>query len=179
METKTSTKKFGIDNGIYYGLAMILSFLIIYALNIDLVENPYIGTISSVSSYFVFPVLFIWLAINSFKKNNAGFASLGECIKTGVTVAFVASVLLAVFTLIFNLVFPEYLDEMMAQTRKIMLKQNPNLTSEQVKTAIAMTKKFSSPVFSLPITIVFLTFVGFIYSLVIGAITKKERPQFN
>ncbi|MES2813119.1 MAG: DUF4199 domain-containing protein [Bacteroidota bacterium] len=179
METKTSTKKFGLDNGIYYGLAMILSFVVIYVLNIDLVENPYIGTISSVLSYFVFPIAFIWLAVNSFKKNNAGFASLGECIKTGVTVAFVASILLALFTLVFNLVFPEYLDEMMEQTRKIMMKQNPNLTSEQVEAALTMTKKFSSPVFSLPITIVFLTFLGFIYSLIIGALTKKERPQFS
>jgi tetrahydromethanopterin S-methyltransferase subunit G len=179
MESKTATKKFGLDNGIYYGLAMILSFVIVYALNIDLVENPFIGTISSVLSYFVFPILFIWLAISGFKKANSSFASFGECLKTGVTVAFVASVLLAVFSLIFNLVFPEYLDEMMNQTRKIMLKQNPSLTSEQVDASLVMVKKFSSPMFSIPMTILMITFVGLIYSLVIGAILKNERPQFN
>jgi len=158
---------------------MILSFVIVYALNIDLVENPLIGTISSVLSYFVLPILFIWLAVSGFKKANSGFASFGECLKTGVTVAFVASVLLAVFSLIFNLVFPEYLDEMMNQTRKIMLKQNPSLTSEQVDASLVMVKKFSSPMFSIPMTILMITFVGLIYSLVIGAILKNERPQFN
>lgn len=179
METKTETKKFGLDNGIYYGLAMILSFVIIYALNVDLVENHFIGTLSSVFSYLIFPVIFIWLAIAAFKKNNNGFASFGECLKTGVTVAFVASVLLALFSLIFNLLFPEYLDQMMDQTRKIMLKQNPSLTSEQVETSLVMVKKFSSPVFSIPMTILMITFVGLIYSLVIGAILKNERPQFS
>jgi Protein of unknown function (DUF4199) len=179
MESKTPTKKFGIENGIYYGLVMILSFVIIYVMNVDLVENPYIGTISSFFNYMVLPLFFIWLAVSAFKKQNNGFATFGECLKTGVTVSFVASILLAVFTLVFNLIFPEYIDEMMDQTRKVMLKQNPSLTAEQIDTSLAMIKKFSSPAFSIPMTILIITFLGLIWSLIIGAISKKEKPQFS
>jgi Protein of unknown function (DUF4199) len=179
METKSSTQKFGLDNGIYYGLVMILSFVLIYALNIDVISNPLIGTVSSIFNYFVFPVLFIFLAINAFKKSNQGFASLGECLKTGVTVAFVAAILLSVFSVIFNLTFPEYQEEMFNQTRKIMMRQNPTMTSDQLEASLGIMKKFSSPLFTIPIMVLTLTFMGLIYSLIIGAILKKERSIFN
>ncbi|HKX86470.1 MAG TPA: DUF4199 domain-containing protein [Flavobacterium sp.] len=180
MENKTVTsKKPGLDYGIYYGLAVILSFVIIYALDIDPIENPLIGTISSVCSYLFFPVTFIALALQAFKKNNHGFMSFGEAIKTGVTVTFLGALIFGVFNLIFNLVFPEYMDEILNQTRRLMMKQNPSMTTAQLDSAIQMTKKFTSPEFSIPISIVIFSFLGLIYSLIIGAITKKDKPVFN
>jgi len=179
MENKTSTKKPGLEYGLYFGLAVIASFVIIYALNIDPISNPIAGTISSLFSYIVFPVTFIVLAINTFKKNNNGFISLGEAIKTGVTVAFIGAVIFGIFSVIFNMLFPEYMDEILNQTRRLMMKQNPSMTSEQLETAISMTKKFSSPVFSVPISIVMFSFIGLIYSLIIRAIVKKDKSVFN
>ncbi len=179
MENKTSTKKPGLEYGCYFGLAVIVSFVIIYALNIDPISNPLAGTLSSLFSYLVFPVTFITLAINTFKKNNNGFVSLGEAIKTGITVAFIGAVIFGVFSVIFNMLFPEYMDEILNQTRRLMMKQNPNMTSAQLEAAISMTKKFSSPVFSVPLSIVMFSFIGLIYSLIIGAIVKKDKPVFN
>ena len=180
MENKTVTsKKPGLDYGIYYGLAIIISFVIIYALDIDPIENPLVGTISSICSYLLFPVTFIALALQAFKKNNNGFISFGEAIKTGVTVTFVGAVIFSVFSLIFNMIFPEYMDEILNQTRRLMIKQNPNMTSDQLDSAVKMTKKFTSPEFSIPISIVIFSFIGLIYSLIIGAIVKKDKPVFN
>jgi hypothetical protein len=58
-----------------------------------------------------------------------------------------------------------------------MLEQNPQMTNEQVEMAISMTKKFSAPWFSFPITIAVFSFLGLIYSLIIGMIVKNDNPQ--
>ena len=178
MENKKSASKSNVEYGVSYGLAMILSFVLIYALGVSPIENPMIGRISSLSSYFFFPVIFIYLGIKSYKKNNFGFASLSECLKTGVTIVFIAALLFAIFNTIFNLIFPEFLDEILDQTRQVMLKQNPNLTSEQMEMALSITKKFSSPIFSVPVTLLMFSFLGLIYSLIIGLIFKKDKSQF-
>lgn len=179
MENKTSTKKPGLEYGLYFGLAVIVSFVLIYALNIDPISNPLAGTISSFCSYLIFPITFIILAINTFKKSNNGFISLGESIKTGVTVSFIGAIVFGVFSLVFNMMFPEYMDEMLNQTKRLMMKQNPNMTSQQLEAAISMTKKFTSPAFSIPLSIVMFSFMGLIYSLIVGAIVKKDKPVFN
>ena len=178
MENQKPTSKPHIEFGLFYGLAMIISFVIVYTLHMDPVENPLIGTLTSVFSYFVFPVAFIYFGIAAFKKNNQGFASLGECLKTGVAIAFLGALVFSVFTIIFNYVFPDYMDEIISQTRRIMLKQNPNMTSDQLETAIGMVKKFSSPLFAVPISLLMLSFLGLIYSTIIGLIVRKDRPQF-
>lgn len=178
MENQKSTSKPHLEFGLFYGLAMIVSFVIIYSLHIDPIENPLIGTLTSVFSYLIFPVAFIYFGITAFKKNNQGFASLGECLKVGVTIAFLAALLLAVFNIAFNYIFPEYLEEILSQTRRIMLKQNPNMTSDQLETSLSMVKKFSSPLFSVPMTLLMFSFLGLIYSVIIGLIVRKDRPQF-
>lgn len=177
MENTTAPSKSYLQFGLFYGLIMILSFVIIYALGIDPIENPMIGTVSSIFNYFFFPILFIFLGCNLFKKNNNGYISFVECLKVGVSIAFIGALVFAIFTVVFNLIFPEYMEEILGQTKQIMLKQNPNLTSEQLEMGVSMTKKFSNPLFSVPITIVMFSFLGLLYSLVVGLIVKKDNPQ--
>ena len=74
MENKKSTSKPNIEYGVTYGILMILSFILIYALGVSPIEKPMIGRISSLSSYFLFPIIFIYLGITTHKKNNFGFA---------------------------------------------------------------------------------------------------------
>jgi hypothetical protein len=178
MENKIPASKSNIEFGMFYGLAMILVFVIMYVLDIDPITSPMAGRLSSLASYLFFPILFITLGILKFKKNNFGFASLAECLKTGVSIAFIAAFLFAIFNLVFNLIFPEFLTEILGHTRQIMLKQNPNMTEDQIETAISITKKFSSPLFSVPTTLLMFSFLGLIYSLIIGLIVKKDHNQF-
>ncbi|MEO8517334.1 MAG: DUF4199 domain-containing protein [Flavobacterium sp.] len=178
MENQKSVSKPHLVFGIFYGLSMILLFVIMYVLNVNPLENPILGKLTSVFSYIILPILFTYLGISAFKKNNNGFISLSECLKSGVGVAFIGALAFALFSVLFNYIFPEYLDQILSQTKKIMIEQNPNMTSEQIELGISMTKKFSSPLFSIPMTLLIFSFLGLIYSLIIGLIVKKDRPQF-
>ncbi|MDD5152088.1 MAG: DUF4199 domain-containing protein, partial [Flavobacterium sp.] len=103
--------------------------------------------------------------------------SLGECLKTGVSIAFIAALIYATFSVIFNLIFPEFIDEMISISKEAMLTKNPEMTSEQLNIGLSMMKKFMSPYIVFPFTLAMYSFFGLIYSLIIGAIIKNEKPQ--
>jgi hypothetical protein len=66
---------------------------------------------------------------------------------------------------------------MIAISKEAMIKENPNMTSKQLEMGISMIKKFSNPLIVIPFTLVVYSFLGLIYSLVIGAFVKNNSPQ--
>ena len=170
------TNKLYLQFGLLYGAIMVLSFVIIYTMNINIFEERAVGTTSSILNYFVLPLLFIYLGCQSFKRNNNGYIAFVECLKVGVSVVFVGILIFALFNVFFYYAFPDYTEEILSQTKQMMLKQNPNLTAAQLDMGISMSRKFSKPAFSFPITLAIFTFLGFLYSLFVGLIVKKDNP---
>ena len=78
---------------------------------------------------------------------------------------------------VFNLIMPDYMTEMYDKVGKMMVEKNPDMPTEQIEMSISMMKKFSHPAILLPITVLMYAFIGLIYSLIIGAIVKKDRNQ--
>jgi hypothetical protein len=178
MEQKISPSKSALQLGILFGIFMVLEFVILYVLNVDPISNPTIGVIINLFNYLIVPVSIITYGCINFKqKFNNGFVTFGECLKIGVSICVIASLIYAVFSVIFNLIFPEFINEVIQKMRQVMLKQNPSMTTEQLEMALSMTKKFMSPYIAIPTTIVMYSFIGLIYSLIIGAFVKKENPQ--
>jgi hypothetical protein len=65
---------------------------------------------------------------------------------------------------------------MVSISKTAMLKENPEMTSEQLEMGLSMMKKFSNPLIVFPVTLAMYSFLGLIYSLIIGAIVKNEKP---
>lgn len=175
MEQKTSLAKSVSHFGILFGAIMVLEFIIGYAFNIDPQTNKTYGVIINVLNYLILPFLFIYLASNHYKKNiNNGFISFGQCIKVGLTVAFIASIVYGVFYIIFVLIFPEFIPELIEKIISITRQQNPNMSEEQMEMSISIIKKMMSPYITFPIVIVMNCFIALIHSLIVGAIVKKD-----
>jgi energy-converting hydrogenase Eha subunit A len=178
MENKTSASKSGLQYALLFGVIMILEFIIGYVMNIDPQTNKVFGVVISVLNYLILPFILIYLACNHYKMNlNSGFISFGQCLKIGVSLCVVAGLIYALFSAAFAMVFPEYFDEIFRKMQSVMLKDNPQLTQEQMDMSISMMKKFSSPVFAIPLTVVMFAFIGLIHSLIVGAIVKKDANQ--
>jgi ethanolamine transporter EutH len=178
MEQKISPSKSALPYGILFGIFMVLEFVILYVLNIDPITNPTVGIVVNVLNYLVLPVILIIIGCNNYKKKlNFGFISFGECLKIGVTICLIAGLIYALFSIVFNLIFPEFMDEILKKTRQVMVQKSPELTSEQLDMAMTMTKKFMSPALVVPVTVVMFSFIGLIYSLIIGAFVKNDKPQ--
>lgn len=178
MEKNTSPAKSAIIYGVLFGVIMVLEFTIMYVIGMKSLVNTLFGTVVNIANYLVLPILFIYIACYNYKKNiNNGFLSFGECLKIGVSVTFIAALIYAIFSVIFNLIFPEFVDEMVAITREGMLKSNPNITSEQIESGLAMMKKFTNPFIVFPVTLAMYSFIGLFYSLIIGLILRNDKPQ--
>lgn len=137
-----------------------------------------VGLITNLLNYIAFPLFFIYLGCNNYKKNiNNGFIGLSESLKTGISIMLIAALIYATFNLIFNYIFPDFISEMLSITRQAMIEKKPAMTDEQIEMGISMTKKFMNPIIVFPVTIAMYAFFGLIYSLIIGAIIKKDNPQ--
>ena len=101
----------------------------------------------------------------------------GECLKIGVLICVLAALIYGVFGAIFNALVPEFMEEILRKSRNVMMEQNPSMTQEQVDMAISWTEKFMNPLISIPFTLLMYAFIGLIYSLIVGAIVKKDSPQ--
>jgi hypothetical protein len=178
MENKISPAKSALLYGMLYGVIMILEFVIGYVLDIDPQTNKAYGISINVFNFLILPGLFIYIGCNNFKmKLNSGFISFGQCLKIGVTICMFSALIYSIFTSIFNMLFPEYFIHMFDKMRIIMAQKSPQLTSEQIDMAISFSKKFLNPAIAIPSTIVMYAFVGLIFSLIIGAIVKKDPNQ--
>jgi hypothetical protein len=178
MEKNISPAKSGIIYGVLFGVIMVLEFTVMYVIGMKSLVDTLFGTIVNIANYLILPILFIFIGCTNYKtKLNNGFVTFIECLKIGVSITFIAAAIYATFSVLFNFIFPEFMDEMVAITRETMLKSNPNLTSEQMESGLAMMKKFSNPFIVFPATLAMYSFMGLFYSLIIGMIVKNEKPQ--
>ena len=179
MTEATSPSKSAINFGVTFGIIMILQFVIMYVLDINPQESPVIGIIINVVNYLILPFTLIYIAANNYKiKINHGFISMGETIKIGLSVCAIAALLYGIFYLIFNFIFPEFKDELLNKIEEITVKQNPTLTSEQLKMSMKFVKIFMNPYIVVPFTIIMYCVIGLIHSLIVGVIIKKDKPVF-
>jgi len=178
MENTASPAKSGLLFGLLFGVIMILEFVIGYVMNIDPQTNRGYGITINVLNFLLLPLIFIYLGCDNYKmKLNSGFVSFGQCLKIGVTICVIAGLIYSIFSSVFGMIFPEYFEEMFRKMRIVMTEKSPQMTSEQVDMAISFSKKFMNPVIAIPSTVVMFSFIGLIYSLIIGAIVKKDANK--
>lgn len=177
MEQKITPAKSASSLGILFGAIMILQFVVMYILDPDPLENKWMGITTSTLNFLVLPILFIVLGTTNYKnKINEGFINFSDALKIGVSIMAIAALVYSIFSIIFNLIFPEYLDQTMDKTAAVMRASNPNMTDDQIDMAMSVTRKFSSPWISFPVTMAIYCFLGLLYSLIVGAIVKNPRP---
>jgi hypothetical protein len=179
MTETISPGKSSVNFGVTFGIIMILQFVIMYVLNINPQESPAIGVIVNILNYLILPFALIYFAANNYKtKINQGFISIGETIKVGLTVCAIAALIYGVFYLIFDFIVPEFKEELLLKIQEITVKQNPSLTSEQLKMSMKFVKIFMNPYIVVPFTIIMYCVIGLIHSLIVGVIIKKNKPVF-
>lgn len=174
MEKTISPAKSALQYGAIFGVIMILQLVISFSFNIT-PENKAYGITINTLNFFILPIAFIFIGCNNYKnKLNSGFISFGECLKIGVTICVIAALLYAVFSIIFNMIFPEFAQEILNRVKEEIIKQGEGKPKEQTQMALSMTETMMKPYIVLPFTIAMYAFFGLIYSLIIGAVVKKE-----
>lgn len=121
----------------------------------------------------------IVLAQQLYKRSNSGFIGFGDGLGIGMIISAVSGVISAVFSYIYlSFIDPEMIGRIMEKARTDM-ENRGNLSDEQIEQGMQMTTKFmTAPVMSLMVLVGSLL-LGLLLSLVISAIIKNPKPEFE
>lgn len=171
MEEKTSTARVALKYGVLVAVVTIVYSTILYVAGLG--QNRWLSSMS-----YIFMIVAIVWAMKDFREKNDGFISYGEGLGLGSLTAAVLGVLSSAFTLFYiqfidNTLLAQGLD----QVREDMERQGKD--DAQIEQAIEISQKFMSPGIVFVTVILGYLVMGFIVSLIIAAIMRREKPVFE
>ncbi|MBC6698201.1 DUF4199 domain-containing protein [Hymenobacter sp. BT190] len=161
--------------GIRYGLLTGLVSIIFSFLQLSLIEDP-----ETPLRWLSLVILLVGivLAHKQFRQLNGGFMSYGQGLGLGTIVTAVSGVLGGAFSYIYlTFIDPDYMKRVMDITRTRM--EEKGLSDVQIDQSMAMMEKFTGGVLSTVFAVLGALIIGFIVSLIVSAITKNPRPEFE
>ena len=168
METQTTTTRTALKFGLITGVAYIIYTTILYVTG--QVANTYLGWLGLVIS-----ITGMVFAMKEFREDNGGFMSYSQGLGIGTMLSAISGFVAATYGYIYN----EFIDTTLRQ--QILDKartdmENKGMDDTQIDQALEMAQKFSSPGISFAFGIIGAIILGFLISLVVSAIMKKEKP---
>lgn len=177
MTTTTGKKNLGFTYGLFYGGASIVFTLVLYLGGVKLFVHPiaFLG--------LVIPIVFGVLGGLAQKKANGGYLEFSEALKTVFTVLVVGSLLGTLFQyLLFNIIDVPFREALAQETAVVTEKMMKGFGASQADIDKAIEQSLNGN--SYTIGKMFLGFAlwcipWFIVSLIIAAIIKKKKPEFD
>ena len=171
MEDKLTVSQIGLRYGIILGLIMIVYSLILQF--IGLATNNWASAVS-----YIFLIVGMVMAHKAFKEGGDGFMSIGQGLGIGTLISLIAAVLSSIFTYIYI----SFIDDSMLtviREKQIEQMESQGMDDAQIEQAMEFASMFSSPAALVVMGIIFITFFGFILSLIISLFTKKANPALE
>lgn len=168
---KISVKDVSVKWGLISGVIGILFYLILILGDLFLTPGvSYIGLIP-------FAVV-LYMAYKEFKDQGDTYMSFGEALKIGFLISLIGGLLLSVF----NIIYGQFVDPELANRIKDMMIEQweaQGMTDEQIDQAMSFTNYMFNPLIGFALVLVKNIIVGFILSLIIGAIAKNNNPELE
>ncbi len=167
-----SSTKSALQFGTLLGIILIVVSLLIYIL--ELYENQITNWAST-----VFLLIGIVIGVkNRRDKELGGHISYGSALGYGTLVTLFASIISATVSIAYLAFIDDgFIQFTLEQQENKMYEQG--LPDEQIEIAMSWTEKFMSPPLMWVVAIISTTFIGFIISLIVGAILKKNEDPFS
>lgn len=165
-----SVTPMAMSYGLYMGLALILNSVIFYVMG-----SPF-SQISGYISWVIIVAGIAW-AMKTYRDNNseAGFP-YGRALGLGTLQTLFASLIVAFFSyVLFKLVDTNLMDKFFAFSEEQYLRSG--MSETQVDSMMTMIKKMMTPLTYSLSQIFGLTFMGFIVSLILAIIFKKQSTD--
>ena len=171
IEKEPSVASVALKYGLLFGLVGVVFQAILMVTNLG--DNRWLSSLG-----FVILIVGIVLAMKSYKEQNLGYMSYGQGLGIGALLSGVYGFCTGLFSWIYmEFVDPEYMGRMMEKQRVQMLEQG--LSDEQVDAGMAMAENFQGPLVTVGGAAIVTLIFGFFLSLIISAIIKNSRPEFE
>lgn len=171
MEEKTSTARVALKYGLVVAVVTMVYSTILYVAGLG--SNRMLASLT-----YVFMIVAIALAMKDFREKNGGFISYGEGLGLGSLTSAVLGLLSSAFTIFYlQFIDSNMLTQSLDQMREEL--EGKGMDDAQIEQAIEMSQKFMSPGIMFVTVILGYLVMGFIFSLIIAAIMRKEKPVFE
>lgn len=169
--TPTTTTAVALRYGLLTGLAGVIFSFIIFLMQADQSPIRWLGLAITVGGMV--------LAHNQFKRSNGGYMDYSEGLGIGTLMGMVGGVINTLFNYVYlTFIDPEYMGRALDIARAKM-EEKGNMTDEQIDQAMMYAAKFSSGGWMLLFGLLGSLLFAFLISLVVSAITKNSKPQFE
>lgn len=167
MEENKSIWKNSINYGVILGLALIIFTVVLYVSGL-MMNKP----ISMLSYLIIIAIIFI--GIKKQRDFEEGFLSYGKGLASGTAISLIGGFIYGVFIFIlYDIIDPNLIEKVyLAQEQELMSQGIPD---SQIEMSMNMTKKFMGGIFMGFVSLLGTGFIGFIISLIISAILKKNK----
>lgn len=175
MEEKVKTDSFSrsaMFYGAVVGIIIVAYTFILYVT--DLTTNRAVGF-----AQWAIMVACIYMAVKRYRDESlGGYISYGKALGFGTLTVFFASLIVGFFTyILYTFIDPSLIDEILRVSEESLLQQG--LSDSEIDAALEMTKKFTTPLFITITTIIGISFMGFIFSLIVGIFVKRKDDSFE
>ncbi|RTQ47923.1 DUF4199 domain-containing protein [Hymenobacter gummosus] len=168
-----TTTSAGLRYGLIIGVVTIIYSFILMLTNME--QNAGMGFVT-----FIILIGGIVLAHRYYKQHNGGFMSYGQ----GLGIATITGAVIGLLSGIFRYVYVTFIDpqyqENAMNAMRAKFEEAGNMSDEQIDQAMQMTQRFTpSGPMGILIAVLGTAFFAFLLSLIISAITKRNRPEFE
>ena len=158
--------------GIIFGIISI-----VYSLILNITDLAFTNRALSWVSFIILIVAIV-LAMREFKQQNNNYMSYGQGLGIGTLVTTVSSFLGGVFTYIYvKFIDTGFIDKM--REMQVAELEKKGMNDDQIEQAVAMSEKMMTPGMIVVFAILGGLFFGFLLSLLISALLKRTRPEFE
>jgi hypothetical protein len=159
MEEQASTARTALKYGILTSVAIMIFTTILNVSGQS--QNKWLALFA-----YVIMIVGIVLAMKEFRESNKGYMTYGE----GLGLGSLVSAILGFLASMFAMVYIRFIDPtIMTQT----------LNKARADKYMEISQKFSSPGFMFAAGVFGYLFMGFIFSLIIAAIIRREKAVFE
>lgn len=171
MEEQASTARTALKYGILTSVAIMVFTTILNVSGQS--QNKWLAMFS-----YVIMIVGIVLAMKEFRESNKGFMTYGEGLGLGSLVSAILGFFASMFAMVYiKFIDPTIITQTLDKARADMEAQG--LDDAQIDRFMEASQKFSSPGIMFAAGVFSYLFAGFIFSLIIAAIVRREKPVFE
>jgi len=160
--------------GVLAGAAMIVYSLILFIADAYMINGlNYIGYLLLIGGM-------IWGTVEYRKKYTGGFLSYGKAFSSCFMIGLFAGILASVYMFLFaQVIHPGFIQEILDRSQEQLLATTPDISDEDLETAMLWTRRFTSPVMMMIWSFVMYLITSAIFGLVVAIFLKKEDKSLN
>lgn len=169
---KPSTAKLALKWGAITGVALMLFSTGLYLTSAT--PNQFIGLLL----YVIFAVGLV-LSMREFKRENTNYLSYGEGLGLGLQTGAVAALISTMYSVLYTSVIDPTMMERVINEMRDKLEDQGNLSDDQIEQSLSIMQAMQGPGIQFITGILWLVFIGFVFSLVIAAVLRRNKPVFE